>query len=64
MIVPRPMVYGCLLAIAAATAPLAAGELPRLDPAAAGFDPARLATIDGLVQQALAEKKMPGCVVC
>jgi hypothetical protein len=27
-------------------------------------DPARLAAIDGLVAEALAEKKMPGCVVC
>lgn len=46
----------------AAAAP--AADLPRLDPAAAGFDPARLAAIDGLVEEALAEKKMPGCVVC
>jgi len=49
-----------LLTAAAATA----AELPRLDPATAGFDPARLAAIDGLVEKALADKKMPGCVVC
>ena len=41
-----------------------AADLPRLDPAAAGFDPVRLAAIDELVAEALAERKMPGCVVC
>jgi uncharacterized protein YbbC (DUF1343 family) len=42
----------------------AAADLPRLDPAAAGFDANRLAMIDGLVEEALAAGKMPGCVVC
>ncbi|MFM7244633.1 MAG: exo-beta-N-acetylmuramidase NamZ domain-containing protein [Planctomycetaceae bacterium] len=53
----------CVLAVLMAAAAPAA-DLPRLEPAAAGFDPARLAAIDGLVEEALAEKKMPGCVVC
>jgi uncharacterized protein YbbC (DUF1343 family) len=42
----------------------AAADLPRLDAAAAGFDPARLAAIDGLVEEAIAADRMPGCVVC
>jgi uncharacterized protein YbbC (DUF1343 family) len=53
----------CLVALLVAAA-ATAGDLPRLDPAAAGFDPARLAAIDGLVEGALADSKMPGCVVC
>ena len=53
----------CLVAFLVAAA-ATAGDLPRLDPAAAGFDPARLAAIDGLVEGALADSKMPGCVVC
>ena len=53
----------CLVAFLVAAA-ATAGDLPRLDPAAAGFDPARLAAIDGLVEGALADTKMPGCVVC
>jgi uncharacterized protein YbbC (DUF1343 family) len=52
------VVAACLLAVATAA------DLPRLDPAAAGFDPARLAAIDGLVEEMLAAEKMPGCVVC
>ena len=42
----------------------AAADLARIEPAAAGFDPARLAAIDGLVAEALEQGKMPGCVVC
>ena len=53
----------CLVAFLVAAAATAA-DLPRPDPAAAGFDPARLAAIDGLVEGALADSKMPGCVVC
>jgi len=41
-----------------------AADVPLIAPAAAGFDPARLARIDGLVEEALAENRMPGCVVC
>ncbi|MFM7184343.1 MAG: exo-beta-N-acetylmuramidase NamZ domain-containing protein [Planctomycetota bacterium] len=69
MIVPRPPCFVPLLAVAVTAAALGVGpapaaELPRLEPAAAGFDAARLATVDGLVEPALAETKMPGCVVC
>lgn len=42
---------------------LAAG-LEEAAPEACGMDPARLQEIDALVAQGLAEKKMPGCVVC
>ena len=59
MILARACLVASLVAAAAT-----AGDLPRLDPAAAGFDPARLAAIDGLVEGALADSKMPGCVVC
>ena len=52
------------LTIAWSATTTCAADLPRLDPAAAGFDPARLAKIDGLIEATLAEKKMPGCVVC
>lgn len=34
-----------------------------VDPASIGLDPARLAAIDEVVAAALAEKKLPGCVV-
>ena len=34
------------------------------DPAHMGFDPARLAAIDGLVKEAITKGEMPGCVVC
>lgn len=37
--------------------------LPRAAPDAVGFDSARLAKIDDLVAEGLAEKKMPGCVI-
>ena len=43
---------------------LAAAGLPTADPAAAGMDAAHLKRIDDIVAQALAEKRMPGCVVC
>ena len=56
-------VASCLLASCLGSVATAA-DLPRLDPAAAGFDPARLAAIDGLVEEMLAAEKMPGCVVC
>ncbi len=43
---------------------LAAGAAPAADPASAGFDPARLAAIDGLVKEAIEKGEMPGCVIC
>ena len=38
-------------------------RLPLAAPADIGFDAPKLAEIDGVVEQALTEKKMPGCVV-
>lgn len=45
------------------SAPLLAA-LPRVEPQAVGLDPQKLSAIDTLVAEGLAEKKMPGCVVC
>jgi CubicO group peptidase (beta-lactamase class C family) len=41
-----------------------AAGLPRGKPEEAGMDGAHLARIDDIVAQGLAEKRMPGCVVC
>lgn len=38
-------------------------KLPLIAPAEAGFDAAKLTEIDGVVETALIEKKLPGCVV-
>ncbi len=38
-------------------------KLSLIAPADAGFDATKLAEIDGVVEQALTEKKLPGCVV-
>ena len=43
---------------------LAAQRLPHAAPQDAGMDAAHLARIDQIVAQGIAEKKMPGCVVC
>jgi uncharacterized protein YbbC (DUF1343 family)/CubicO group peptidase (beta-lactamase class C family) len=40
------------------------GGLPHAEPADVGLDPDHLRRIDGLIEQGLAEKKMPGCVLC
>ncbi len=53
------VVASCLVSTVATAA-----DLPRLNPSAAGFDPARLAAIDGLVEELIVAEKMPGCVVC
>lgn len=42
----------------------AAAGLPHAKPEEAGLDSAQLARIDGIVAQGLADKRMPGCVVC
>ena len=55
------MAFTCLLACAEK---LAATDLSKVDPAEAGLDPNRLEKIDEIVARGLAEKKMPGCVVC
>jgi uncharacterized protein YbbC (DUF1343 family) len=54
---PRAIVLASCLA-------LACGAAPASDPASAGFDPARLAAIDGLVKEAIEKGEMPGCVIC
>jgi len=41
-----------------------AAAIPRAEPEQVGFDAQVLARIDPLVENGLAEKKMPGCVVC
>jgi uncharacterized protein YbbC (DUF1343 family) len=41
-----------------------AGGLPHAEPASVGLHPGRLAAIDRLVTEALAQRRMPGCVVC
>ncbi|MCU0877686.1 MAG: DUF1343 domain-containing protein [Pirellulaceae bacterium] len=42
----------------------ASGQLPVVEPAEVGLDAVRLARIDELVAEGIAEKRMPGCVVC
>ena len=44
-------------------APLHGADLPLLPPAQSGLSPEKLADIDGLVATAIAEKKLPGCVI-
>lgn len=58
----KRLVAGLLLAVAWDQA--AAAGLPRAEPEAAGMDGKQLARIDEIVAQGLAEKRMPGCVVC
>jgi uncharacterized protein YbbC (DUF1343 family)/CubicO group peptidase (beta-lactamase class C family) len=41
-----------------------AAGLPHAEPGAVGMDAAHLQRIDDIVAQGLAEKRMPGCVVC
>jgi CubicO group peptidase (beta-lactamase class C family) len=38
--------------------------LPHAEPVAVGMDAAHLSRIDAIVAEGLAEKRMPGCVVC
>jgi CubicO group peptidase (beta-lactamase class C family) len=46
------------------TAAASAAGLPHAEPAEVGIDAEKLARIDDLVAVGIAEKKMPGCVVC
>lgn len=52
-----------LALIARHTLEAAPPNLTRVAPVDVGFNSVKLAEIDGVVEQALAEKKMPGCVV-
>lgn len=64
--IPRP--YAARLANAALCCALltstAFAGLPLTDPAAVGFDPARIATIEPLIEAGIADGNLPGCVVC
>jgi CubicO group peptidase (beta-lactamase class C family) len=53
----------CLLLCVAVCHLLHAAELPRLAPADMGLNAGKLAEMDGLIATAIAEMKMPGCVV-
>ena len=53
----------CLFLCVAISHVLHAAELPRLAPADLGLNAGNLAEMDGLIATAVAEKKMPGCVV-
>ncbi|TXT25716.1 MAG: hypothetical protein FD138_2923, partial [Planctomycetota bacterium] len=60
----RWRVLGVVLAMSLLAArPILAG-LPRAEPESVGFDAQRLQRIDEIVAEGLAQKKMPGCVVC
>ena len=52
-----------VVVLAVADVNLLAADLPRLTPAEAGLRAEKLAEIDGLVAAAIADKKLPGCVV-
>ncbi|MDR0870189.1 MAG: DUF1343 domain-containing protein [Planctomycetaceae bacterium] len=52
-------VFAFVFSLSAAAAPL-----PKVEPASAGLDAATLALIDKHVEDAIAAKRMPGCVVC
>jgi uncharacterized protein YbbC (DUF1343 family) len=53
-------IAGCLLLLASETH----AALPQVEPQSVGLDPQKLAAMDAVVAEGLAEKKMPGCVVC
>lgn len=53
-----------LLLILVFNSQFAAAQLPLAQPEEVGLDAERLATIDGVVETGLADKKMPGCIVC
>jgi CubicO group peptidase (beta-lactamase class C family) len=53
-----------LLLFCAAGVYAAEPRLERCEPEQAGFSSEKLTEIDAVVEQALGEKKMPGCVVC
>jgi CubicO group peptidase (beta-lactamase class C family) len=54
----------CLVLLLVPFAALPAAGLPQATPESVGLDSQHLARIDEIVAQGLAEKRMPGCVVC
>src|SRR5690348_17149874 len=57
-----PIIAALLVGVVSFSA--SAAGLPHAKPEAAGMDSQQLARIDEIVAQGLAEKRMPGCVVC
>jgi len=57
----RLLLFLSLLLSAGATA--SAARIPDAPPETLGFDPARLARVDGVVEKAIADKAVPGAVV-
>jgi uncharacterized protein YbbC (DUF1343 family)/CubicO group peptidase (beta-lactamase class C family) len=62
--VTRLILAAMSLAIGMLPVELTAADLPHANPDAVGIDAQHLARIDEIVAQGLAEKRMPGCVVC
>jgi uncharacterized protein YbbC (DUF1343 family)/CubicO group peptidase (beta-lactamase class C family) len=60
----RSIAVGICLAICGFSARILAAGLPQAAPESVGMDPRHLARIDEIVAEGLAEKRMPGCVVC
>jgi CubicO group peptidase (beta-lactamase class C family) len=59
------MLTSAAIALVISTITLAdAPSIEHVEPASVGFDAAKLAEIDKVIDAALAEKKLPGCVVC
>jgi CubicO group peptidase (beta-lactamase class C family) len=59
-----PRLFFAIALLAAAASVASAQPLSRAEPAAVGLSAAALAEIDTLVAAGIAEKKLPGCVVC
>ncbi len=57
------VVLWCVVFIASTAMAETPHKLPMVAPADAGFDATKLVEIDTVVEQALLEKKMPGCVI-
>jgi len=60
----RLIVVGVCLAICGISGQVFAAGLPQAAPESVGMDARQLARIDDIVAEGLAEKRMPGCVVC
>jgi uncharacterized protein YbbC (DUF1343 family)/CubicO group peptidase (beta-lactamase class C family) len=58
----RSLLSAVLVVAVCGSAP--AAGLPHVEPAAVGMDSAHLQRIDEIVAEGLAQKRMPGCVVC